>query len=149
MPQPDSTPQLPTTGSDVVLTIYREGRPLSESKVQWENGTLNEVAMQYRDKLMGRRRDRVDKKVTGYDLTAAFLIGDFSIVEELEGIKAQVEAYQTIDTLSVGLEYTLRDGTTVAFVVGPATSKFSINMGGKDERNKLSLNIEAEDLDIL
>lgn len=141
----DTTPNLPITGTEVAYAMLRAGRPIFETKVQWEGGTVTEVAQQYRDKLMTRRRDRTDKKVTGYDFNPTFLVGDAAIIQALQGIQRQVESYSAIDDLSHSFEFNLRDGTFYGFALIRSTAKFTLNMGGKDERVKISLTIEAED----
>jgi len=141
----DSTPKLPTTGTEVTFAMLVGGNPILETKTQWLDGTVTEVAQQYRDKLMGRKRDRVDKKTTGFDFNPSFLVADMTVVEAIRGVQAQVESYQATDDLSFSFEFQLRDGTQYGFVLVRSTAKFTLGMSGKDERNKITLAVESED----
>lgn len=141
----DSTPKLPMTGTDVTLAMLVGGKPVLETQTQWMSGDITEVAQQFRDKHMGRKRDRVDKKTTGYDFNPSFFLADLTIVEKIKGIQAQIESYQATDDLSFSFEYQLRDGTQYGFALIRCTAKFTVGNPGKDDRCKVSLAVEAED----
>lgn len=142
----DSMPKLPSKGSEVQFTMLRGGKPVIETTMVVMSISLDEQAQMFNDKYVGRLRDRMDKKVVGYNLTFSGDVTDLSIVQALIAIQKQVEAYTPADSLSFTFEHTQRDGNFDQFGIVRCVAKWSLNVGGKDESNKFTINAQGEDL---
>jgi len=142
----DSMPKLPSKGTEVQFTMLRGGKPVVETTMIVMSISLEEQAQLFSDKYIGRRRDRKDKKVTGYALNFSGDVTDLSVIQALIAIQKQVEAYTAADGLSFTFEHTQRDGNFDQFGIVRCVAKWTLNVGGQSESNKFTISAEGEDL---
>jgi len=138
-------PALPLTGAKVALTIYLAGNALQQTD-NAESVQVTEQVVQYRDKLLNRFRDRTDEQTIGYDAKIVLQYAGAQIVSALLAQKAARQANQAVPELSVGLVLANRDGTFHGYILQRGTSKMDINISGKDDRVKHTLDLQFEDL---
>jgi hypothetical protein len=141
----DLDPKLPLTGSNVRFQMFVGGRPVVDVTALIKTGDVEQVATMFSDKYLGRKRDRKDKKVTGYKMAMEFDTADLSIVKEIDAIDALIESNTPAPEMSFGVELAERLGTFEGFVIRKCVASYKIGMKGKDERVPLSLTIEGED----
>lgn len=138
-------PSLPLTGKNLTLTIFVNQQPLQQTD-NAESVQITEQVVQYRDKLLGRTRDRTDEQTTGYDCKIVLQYATTAIISALLAQKAAREANQPIQELSIGMVLAARDSTFHGIILQRCTSKQDLNFSGKDDRVKHTLDIQAEDL---
>lgn len=141
---PESNPKLALHGSNVTLTIFIGGKPQVRTDLA-KKITVTEQVQQYRDKYLGRVRDRTDEQTTGYDLKIELDYAGSQLYAALLAQKAAREALQTFGDISIGLIFENRDGTTDGYLAQKCTTKNEINIGGKDDAVGHTIDVYAED----
>jgi hypothetical protein len=141
----NTNPKLPLTGRNVTVTLFLNGRPLPQTDVA-RSVEIDEVATMFRDKYLGRDRDRTDKNVDGYDVKLELDYTDASLITALLQQQAARDANGAIPSLSLGMTLLNRDGTADGYIVQNCTSKFNFNFKGKDERGMVRLELQGEDI---
>lgn len=145
MPFQNSNPSLPLTGRNVAVTIFINGTPSQQTDLA-KSVTVTEQVVQYRDKLLGRDRDRTDEQTIGFDAKIDLDYAGSKLVASLLAQKEARRQNQPVQVISLGLTMQNRDGTADAYVLQSCTSKIEINFRGKDDRGMITLNLQAEDL---
>lgn len=140
-----SNPRLPLTGRNVVVTVFIGGLPAQQTDLA-NSFTITEQVVQYRDKYLGRDRDRTDEQTTGYDCRLDVQYAGSQLVSAILAQKAARQFLQPIPVISLGFTMQNRDGTADAYVLQNCTTKMEIDFKGKDERGMINLQIQAEDL---
>jgi len=140
-----SNPKLPVTGRNVVLTIFVGGTPLTQTDVA-QSISITEVVQQYRDKYLGRDRDRPDEQTTGYDATISLHYTGSQLVQALFAQKTARQTLQPVPLVSIGLTVANRDGTYDGYLLQNCTAKIAIDFRGKEDRGMINLSLQAEDL---
>ena len=143
---PTNLPKLVLTGENATVTIFVGGAPVPNAAALTKSYEVNEVATQYRDKYLGRTRDRTDKKTTGFDAKLEVDYADGVLFAQLLSIQTARESNAVlIPDLTIGLALALRDGTAQGYALTQCTSKVGVAVKGKDDRITYSLDIQAED----
>jgi len=141
----DADPKLVLTGSNIRFRAFVGTRPVYDVTTLFKSGDVEEVAILFSDKYVGRKRDRKDKKRTGWKLTAEFDTADLAIVSEIDAIEDAREANLAVPELSFAVELAERSGAFEGFVIRKCVASYKMGIKGKDERVPLSLTVEGED----
>lgn len=145
MPFQNSNPQLPLAGRNVALTIFINGSPAQQTDLAL-SFTIDEVVTQFRDKYLGRLRDRTDEQTTGWDCKISLQYASSKLIVALLNQKYAREQLQPVPTISIGFTMQNRDGPSDGYVLSNCTSKISLDFKGKEDRGMVNLSIQAEDL---
>lgn len=141
----NTNPRLPLTGRNVTLFIFINGTPTQATDLA-KSISITEMVQQYRDKYLGRDRDRTDEQTYGYDASIELDYAGSQLISALLAQKAARQALQPVPVISIGLTMNNRDGSADGYVLQSCTTKISIKMPGKEDRGSISLDIQAEDL---
>lgn len=141
----NTNPKLPLTGRNITLFVFINGSPTQATDLA-KNITITEQVVQYRDKYLGRDRDRPDEQTIGYDAQIDLDYAGSQLISALLAQKAARQALQPVPVISIGLTLNNRDGSADGMVLQNCTTKITIKMPGKDDRGMITLEIQAEDL---
>lgn len=141
----NTNPRLPLTGRNVTLFIFINGTPTQATDLA-RSINITEQVVRYRDKYLGRDRDRPDEQTIGYDAQIDLDYAGSQLVSALLAQKAARQALLPVPVISIGLTCNNRDGSADSYVLQNCTTQISIKMPGKDDRGMISLDIQAEDL---
>lgn len=141
----NTNPKLPVTGRNVALFIFINGSPTQMTDLA-KSVTITEQVVRYRDKYLGRDRDRTDEQTIGYDARIELDYAGSQLISALLAQKAARQALQPVPVISIGLTVNNRDASADGYVLQNCTTQIDIKMPGKDERGVISLDIQAEDL---
>lgn len=141
----NTNPKLPVTGRNVTLFIFINGTPTQATDLA-KSITITEQVVRYRDKYLGRDRDRPDEQTIGYDAQIDLDYAGSQLISALLAQKAARQALLPVPVISIGLTVNNRDASADGFVLQNCTTQIAIKMPGKDDRGSISLDIQAEDL---
>lgn len=141
----NTNPRLPLTGRNVTLFIFINGKPTQATDLA-RSVNITEQVVRYRDKYLGRDRDRPDEQTIGYDAQIELDYAGAQLVSALLAQKAARQALLPVPVISIGLTCNNRDGSADSYVLQNCTTQMSLKMSGKDDRGTISLDIQAEDL---
>lgn len=141
----NTNPKLPVTGRNVTLFIFINGTPTQQTDLA-KSINITEQVVRYRDKYLGRDRDRTDEQTIGYDAQIELDYAGSQLVSALLAQKAARQALQPVPVISIGLTVNNRDASADGYVLQSCTTQIAIKMPGKDDRGTISLDIQAEDL---
>lgn len=141
----NTNPKLPVTGRNVALFIFINGTPTQATDLA-KSITITEQVVRYRDKYLGRDRDRTDEQTIGYDAQIELDYAGSQLISALMAQKAARQALQPVPVISIGLTVSNRDASADSYVLQSCTTQMVIKMPGKDDRGTISLDIQAEDL---
>lgn len=141
----NTNPKLPLTGRNVTLFIFINGAPTQATDLA-KSITITEQVQRYRDKYLGRDRDRPDEQTTGYDAAIELDYAGSQLISALLAQKAARQALLPVPIISIGLTCNNRDGSADGYVVQNCTTQIAIKFPGKEDRGSISLDIQAEDL---
>lgn len=139
--------RLPMNGKDSKLELFYGGArvPSVDGHIlQWN---VEEVAVMFRDGILGRKRKRTDKTVDGYNADLGeVLCPDMALVNFLKGIDDTREAGGTLKDLDVGIRMSRRDaGGTESVILKKCTAKWKLTSSAQSERIKVQISLEGED----
>ncbi len=140
-----TNPKLPLTGRNITLFVFINGSPTQATDLA-KSVTITEQVVRYRDKYLGRDRDRPDEQTIGYDAQIELDYAGAQLISALLAQKAARQALLPVPVISIGLTMSNRDGSADSYVLQNCTTQISIKMPGKDDRGTTSLDIQAEDL---
>src|ERR1051325_2450352 len=110
-------PRLPLNGQNVAVDIFLGGVRLQNTDTAM-NVNIKQKAVKHLDKYLGRKRDRTDKQIDGYTCKMELDYVDAVIVKAIEAQDALRDANNpNTPTMSVGLTFNNRDGTTDGYVL--------------------------------
>lgn len=141
----NTNPKLPVTGRNVTLFIFINGTPTQATDLA-KSISITEQVVRYRDKYLGRDRDRPDEQTIGYDAQIDLDYAGTQLISALLAQKAARQALLPVPVISIGLTISNRDGSADSYVLQNCTTQIAIKMPGKDDRGSISLDIQAEDL---
>lgn len=141
----NTNPKLPLTGRNITVTVFLDGKPQPQTDV-CKSIEVDEVAQMFRDKYLGRDRDRTDKTVSGYDVKLELDYTDATLIKALLNQQTLRDANLPVPNLSIGMILSNRDGTADGYIVQNCVSKFNFSFKGKDERGMVRLELQGEDL---
>lgn len=140
-----TNPKLPVTGRNVTLFIFINGTPTQATDLA-KSITITEQVVRYRDKYLGRDRDRPDEQTIGYDAQIDLDYAGSQLISALLAQKAARQALLPVPVISIGLTVNNRDASADGYVLQNCTTQMVIKMPGKDDRGTISLDIQAEDM---
>ncbi len=140
-----SNPRLPLAGRNVVVVVFINGIPAQQTDL-CQSFTITEVVTQFRDKYLGRDRDRTDEQTTGYDCKMSLHYAGSQLYSALRAAKDARQFLQPVPVISLGFTMQNRDGTADSYVLQNVTSKVTIDFKGKDDRGMITLDLQGEDL---
>lgn len=132
-------------GENVPVVVFVDRVPQRASDVI-KSLKITESATQHRDKYLGQRRDRPDKQVDGFDASVELDVSDSVLMDSLIAQNTAREANQPIPEITLKFDLENRDGAVQSYFLSRLTSKFELNVGGKNESVTMSLELQAEDL---
>jgi hypothetical protein len=138
-------PELPLTGENVVVRIFLGNQPFGQSDTV-ASIKVSEDATIHKDPYLGRRRNRLDKQVNGFDCSIAGDMTNSTLFKALMAQSDQREANQPIPDLAIEVQLRQRNGLIKSFVLAKGVSKFDINAGGRTERVKIGLDMSFEEV---
>lgn len=141
----NTNPKLPVTGRNVTLFIFINGTPTQMTDLA-KSITITEQVVRYRDKYLGRDRDRTDEQTIGYDARIELDYAGSNLISAILAQKAARQALLPVPVISIGLTVNNRDASADSYVLQNCTTQLDIKMPGKDERGAISIDIQAEDL---
>lgn len=140
-----SNPKLPLTGRNIQLYIYIGTGPVQSTDLA-TTMSIDEAIVQYRDKYLGRDRDRPDEQTIGYDSKLELHYAGSALIAAFLAQKAARQNLQPVQNVSIGFIMQNRDGTADSWILMNCTTKLGWKFSGKDDRGLISLDVQAEDL---
>jgi hypothetical protein len=131
-------------GDNVPITVLVDDVPHDEAD-NCLSISIEPVVVNHEDKLLGRKRNRLDQQLRGWKATVVFEHTDNVLFKAWMRVQKAREDRTTIPEIAVCPTFEMRDGTSETWSLTPCVVTPKKEVGGAEDVSKLTWEVMAEE----
>lgn len=136
--------KLPLRGDNVVVTALIDNVPFDQADTCMSVNVEPKHTV-HEDKLLGRKRDRLDQQLRGWKADMEFEHADNLMLKAWLRVQQAREDNAPIPDVTFAVTYEMRDGTSETWALQKCVASPKIGVGGAEDAAKLSWTVMAEE----